>query len=232
MIDIIGANIGKFFDPLTLAMVLGSVLVMAWVQNGRSSLGLSFMALFRCSRDPFAESGENATFMCRRIDFVLREDGLFGLERVQSEDFFVRRVIAQLLNAKDAKTFEEWARLEENSVQKKQNVPATYWSSASDIAPAIGLIGTIMGLIQLFATGIDPLKMGPAMSFTLLTSLYGLFVSHIIAYPIHVRLRARAEILNSYRAAVVQHAISIAKRELVTIGPVHFSPAQPLRATG
>ncbi len=230
--DIIGANIGKFFDPLTLAIVLGSVLVMAWVQNGRTSFGISFMALLHCGRDPFADSGENATFTCRRIDFVLREDGLVGLERVRSEDAFVRRVIAQLLNAKDAKTFEEWARLEENKVQKKQNIPARYWSSASDIAPAIGLIGTIMGLIQLFATGIDPLKMGPAMSFTLLTSLYGLFVSHIIAFPIHVRLKARAEILNAYRAAVVQHSIAIAKRELITIGPVHFSPAQPLRAAG
>ncbi len=230
--DIIWTNIGKFFDPLTLAMVLGSVLIMAWVQNGRTSFGLSFMALLNCGRDPFAESGENATFTCRRIDFVLREDGFVGLERVRSEDIFVRRVIAELLNAKDAKTFEEWARLEENKVQKNQNIPATYWSSASDIAPAIGLIGTIMGLIQLFATGIDPLKMGPAMSFTLLTSLYGLFVSHIIAFPIHVRLRARAEILNAYRAAVVQHTIAIAKRELITIGPVHFSPAQPLRAAG
>lgn len=230
--DIIWTNIGKFFDPLTLAMVLGSVLIMAWVQNGRTSFGLSFMALLNCGRDPFADSGENSTFTCRRINFVLREDGFVGLERVRSEDTFVRRVIAELLNAKDAKTFEEWARLEENKVQKNQNIPATYWSSASDIAPAIGLIGTIMGLIQLFATGIDPLKMGPAMSFTLLTSLYGLFVSHIIAFPIHVRLQARAEILNAYRAAVVQHTIAIAKRELITIGPVHFSPAQPLRAAG
>ena len=58
---------------------------------------------------------------------------------------------------------------------KKQNMSLQpIWNSASEIAPAIGLIGTIIGLIQLFATGIDPLKMGPAMSFTLLTSLYGL----------------------------------------------------------
>ncbi|QTD55442.1 MotA/TolQ/ExbB proton channel family protein [Parasphingorhabdus cellanae] len=232
MSDIISANIGKFFDPLTLAMVLSSVLVMAWIQNGRTSLWVSFAALLNCGRDPFAESGENATFMCRRIDFALRENGLVGLERVTSEDPFVRRLIAQLLNGKDAKTFEEWAHLEAYIVQKKQTMAATYWSSVSDIAPAIGLMGTVIGLIQLFATGIDPLKMGPAMSFTLLTSLYGLFIANIVAYPIYVRLQARAEILNAYRAAVVQHTVAIAKRELLTIGPVHFSPAQPLRATG
>ncbi len=230
--DILLSNMGRFFDPLLFALVLGGVLLMAWVQNGRASFYRAFAALGHCSRDPFAESGENATFMCRRIDFVLREQGLVGLEKVRSEDAFVTCVIAELLNAKDAKTFEEWARLQQSIVQKKQDITATYWSAASEIAPAIGLIGTILGLIQLFATGIDPMKMGPAMSFTLLTSLYGLFVSHIIAFPIYVRLHARAEILNNYRAAVVQHAIAIAKRELVILGPVHFSPAKPLKAAG
>lgn len=228
--DAILSNAGRFFDPLSFSLVLGSVLIMAWVQNGRASFGLAFAALLHSGRDPFAESGENATFMCRRIDFVLREQGFVGLERVRSQDAFVSRVVAQLLNAKEAKTFEEWARLEEHAVQKKQDITATYWSAASEIAPAIGLIGTIMGLIQLFATGIDPLKMGPAMSFTLLTSLYGLFVSNIIAFPIYVRLHARAEVLNTYRAAVVQHTIAIAKRELLILGPVHFSPQERLRA--
>ena len=224
--DILLANVGRFFDPLLFGIVLGAVLIMAWVQNGRTSLLLSFMALGNCRRDPFAESGENSTYMCRRIDFVLREQGIVGLERVRSQDAFITRVIGRLMTAKDAKTFEEWVRLEEHAVKKKQNITGTYWNSASEIAPAIGLIGTIIGLIQLFATGIDPLKMGPAMSFTLLTSLYGLFVSHIIAHPIFARLDARAEILNSYRAAVVQHTISIAKRELLVSGPVHFSPAK------
>ncbi len=230
--EIILTSLGRFFDPLLFVLVLGSVLILAWIQNGRDSFLLAFAALLNSSRDPFAESGENATFMCRRIDFVLREKGFVGLERVRSEDSFVTRVIARLLNSKDAKDFEEWARLEEHAVHKKQTVTATYWNSASEIAPAIGLIGTIIGLIQLFATGIDPLKMGPAMSITLLTSLYGLFVSHIIAFPIYVRLQARADILEAYRAAVVQHAIAIAKRELLVLGPVHFSPAKPLKATG
>ncbi|GAB5486477.1 MAG: hypothetical protein Pars2KO_00470 [Parasphingorhabdus sp.] len=227
--DILFANIGRFFDPLLFGIVLGGVLIMAWIQNGRSSFLLSFIALKSCSRDPFADSGENSTYMRRRIDFVLREDGLPGLERVNSQDAFVSRILGRLLNSKDAKTFEEWARLEEHAVEKKQNVPATFWNSASEIAPAIGLIGTIIGLIQLFATGIDPLKMGPAMSFTLLTSLYGLFVSHIIAHPIFVRLQARADVLNEYRSAVVQHAIAIAKREFPASGPVHFVPADVSR---
>jgi len=228
--DIVFNNIGRFFDPLLFGLVLGCVLIMAWIQNGRPSFGLAFAALSALGRDPFAESGENATFMCRRIDFALREQGFAGLERVKSEDAFVTRLIAELVNSNDAKTFGEWARLQRNMAQKKLDMAATYWNAAAEIAPAIGLIGTIIGLIQLFATGIDPLKMGPAMSFTMLTSLYGLFISHIIAFPIHVRLHARAEILNAYRAAVVQHAIAIAQRELVILTPVHFSPAKPARA--
>ncbi|WP_211051275.1 MotA/TolQ/ExbB proton channel family protein [Parasphingorhabdus halotolerans] len=137
------------------------------------------------------------------------------------------RILNYLANAKDAKDYEEWVRLEEHSAETKQNSTADYWFSAAEIAPAIGLIGTITGLIQLFATGIDPLKMGPAMSFTLLTSLYGLFVSHIIAFPIYMRLHTRAEILNGYRSKIVQHTINIAGIELASVGRVHFVPANP-----
>ncbi|HEY9092297.1 MotA/TolQ/ExbB proton channel family protein [Parasphingorhabdus sp.] len=227
--DVLG-KFGQLFDPLIFGVVLGCVLVMAWIQNGKSSFGLAFAALPHCGREPFAESGENATFMCRRIDFMLREQGFVGLEQLHSEDPFITRMIGELVNAKDAKTFEEWARLQCNIAKKKQDLAASFWSAASEIAPAIGLIGTIIGLIQLFATGIDPLKMGPAMSLTLLTSLYGMFISHIIAFPIHMRLKARAEILNTYRAALAEHMIAVAKRELVKLTPVHFSPAKPLRA--
>ncbi|MGB5723142.1 MAG: MotA/TolQ/ExbB proton channel family protein, partial [Parasphingorhabdus sp.] len=141
----------------------------------------------------------------------------------------VLRILGYLVNAKDSKSFEEWVRLEEHAAETRQNISASYWFSAAEIAPAIGLIGTITGLIQLFATGIDPLKMGPAMSFTLLTSLYGLFISHIIAFPIYVRLHSRAEILNAYRSKVVLHTINIANLELADVAPVHFVPVKPTK---
>lgn len=223
--DILLTNIWRFFDPAVFGIVLASVLILAWVQNGRRSIIRGFSALGRSGRDPFEETGENSTFMCRRMDFTLRQQGLIGLETLHSEDKFVARILNFLVNAKDAKSFEEWVRLEEHSAETSQNLAAGYWHSVAEIAPAIGLIGTITGLIQLFATGIDPLKMGPAMSFTLLTSLYGLLISHIIAFPIHVRLHSRAEILNDYRSKVVQHAIAVAKAELTSLEPVHFVPA-------
>lgn len=224
--DILLTNIWRFFDPLLFCLVSGGVFTLAWVQNGMPSLALALTALAKSSRDPFAESGENSTFMCRRIDFTVREQGFQALEAVHSQDDFVGQIMVRLINAQDAKSFEEWARLEQHVAQKKLNMAATYWNSAAEVAPAIGLIGTIIGLIQLFAIGIDPLKMGPAMSFTLLTSLYGLFISHIIAYPIYVRLHARAEVLNQYRSAVVHHVIALAKREFNDTGPVHFSPVK------
>lgn len=227
--DILLTNIWRFFDPMLFGLVLGCVLIMAWVQNGRRSIVRAVAALANWGRDPFEDSGENATYMCRRIDFTLREQGLSGLETVRSQDAFVLRILGYLANAKDSKSFEEWVRLEEHFAETKQNMSASYWFSAAEIAPAIGLIGTITGLIQLFATGIDPLKMGPAMSFTLLTSLYGLFISHIIAFPIYVRLHSRAEILNAYRSKVVQHTIDIATLELAAVAPVHFVPANPTK---
>ena len=215
----------RFVDPVLFGAVLGAVLIMAWFQNGDGSLSRSLAALVYFSRDPFDNTGENSTFMCRRIDFVLRDEGWVGLERLRCRDKFVGKIIAALVAAQNAKDFEEGARQEAHRMEKIESTPGQFWSAVSEIAPAIGLIGTIIGLIQLFAKGIDPMAMGPAMSFTLLTSLYGLFISHIIAHPIQSRLTARADMLNAYRNEVVEHLIVIARKEVETYEPVHFSPA-------
>ena len=98
--DILLTNIWRFFDPMLFGVVLGCVLIMAWIQNGRQSIVRAFAALANSGRNPFEESGENAIFICRRIDFTLREQGLSGLETVRSEDAFVVRILGFLVDAK------------------------------------------------------------------------------------------------------------------------------------
>ena len=56
-----------------------------------------------------------------------------------------------------------------------------FWLSVADTAPALGMAGTIIGLIAMFAAMDDPASIGPAMALALLTTLYGLVIANIIA---------------------------------------------------
>ena len=65
---------------------------------------------------------------------------------------------------------------------------AMMWRSWADIAPAMGMIGTLVGLVGMLQNMSDPKAIGPAMAIALLTTLYGAFFANVLAKPIAEKL--------------------------------------------
>jgi chemotaxis protein MotA len=61
----------------------------------------------------------------------------------------------------------------------------------ADVAPAMGMIGTLIGLVAMLSNMDDPKSIGPAMAVALLTTLYGAFLANVIAIPIASKLKLR-----------------------------------------
>jgi len=61
----------------------------------------------------------------------------------------------------------------------------------ADVAPAMGMIGTLIGLVAMLSNMDDPKSIGPAMAVALLTTLYGAFLANVIAIPIASKLALR-----------------------------------------
>jgi chemotaxis protein MotA len=70
---------------------------------------------------------------------------------------------------------------------------ATIFKGMGDIAPAMGMIGTLIGLVAMLSNMDDPKSIGPAMAVALLTTLYGAFLANIICLPMAVKLGNRAQ---------------------------------------
>lgn len=104
-------------------------------------------------------------------------------------------------------------RDELNAHLAEQRGNAQFFRRAADVAPAMGLIGTLVGLIQMMGSLNDPAAIGPAMAIALLTTLYGAILANMILSPIATKIERDAEqqaaILNLYRAG----AASICRRE-------------------
>ena len=62
-----------------------------------------------------------------------------------------------------------------------------------DVAPAMGMIGTLVGLVAMLSNMDDPKSIGPAMAVALLTTLYGAMLANLICLPISVKLGHRAD---------------------------------------
>ncbi|MFT6275600.1 MAG: chemotaxis protein MotA [Halioglobus sp.] len=68
---------------------------------------------------------------------------------------------------------------------------AKVFSATGDVAPAMGMIGTLIGLVQMLSNMSDPKSIGPAMAVALLTTLYGAMLATVIAIPIADKLTLR-----------------------------------------
>jgi chemotaxis protein MotA len=68
---------------------------------------------------------------------------------------------------------------------------AKVFSATADVAPAMGMIGTLIGLVQMLSNMSDPKSIGPAMAVALLTTLYGAIIANMIAMPIADKLTLR-----------------------------------------
>ena len=75
---------------------------------------------------------------------------------------------------------------------ERHRAAAEMWTGMAEIAPAMGMIGTLIGLVQMFTAMRDPKTIGAAMAVALLTTLYGAIVACLIATPVAARLKRHA----------------------------------------
>ncbi|MEA1868289.1 MAG: flagellar motor protein PomA [Thermodesulfobacteriota bacterium] len=124
---------------------------------------------------------------------VARKKGLIGLEEhtdIQNE--FFKKGIQMVVDGHDPelvhKTLSKDIYLTLERHEQGQNI----FKAIGDVAPAMGMIGTLIGLVQMMSNMDDPKQIGPAMAVALLTTLYGAIIANTIALPIANKLAIRS----------------------------------------
>jgi chemotaxis protein MotA len=90
---------------------------------------------------------------------------------------------------------------------------AEVWAGAAEVAPAMGMVGTLIGLARMFATMSDPTAIGGAMAIALLATLYGALLANLVFMPIANRLRAQGRNEAFERARIEAPLVALAARE-------------------
>ncbi|STO99006.1 Chemotaxis protein MotA [Grimontia hollisae] len=76
---------------------------------------------------------------------------------------------------------------------ERHDAGAQFYTALADVAPAMGMIGTLIGLVAMLSNMDDPKAIGPAMAVALLTTLYGAMLANMVAIPIANKLRLRKD---------------------------------------
>ncbi|RUO75287.1 flagellar motor protein PomA [Idiomarina seosinensis] len=122
-----------------------------------------------------------------------RKGGFLALEEAEISNRFFRKGIDMLVDGHDAEVVKQTLSKDIQMSFSRHEEGARFFTVLADIAPAMGMIGTLIGLVGMLANMDDPKAIGPAMAVALLTTLYGAFLANVIAIPIKNKLMLRAE---------------------------------------
>jgi chemotaxis protein MotA len=201
------------FDPLTLAAMLVGIAAVALFQNGVSAMGGAMAALrLLLTADP-ARDRDAARAAMLKIDQVAQLRGLSCTDRVKTANIFLTEAARKLANSERTDMFELWAAQSLADRAQRHGAVHKAWLSIADAAPALGMAGTIIGLVGMFAAMDDPAKLGPSMALALLTTFYGVVIANIIAAPVAARLADLSERELAWQREVADRMLAIARRE-------------------
>lgn len=212
-------EISRFLDPVSLLIVFGGAIAVAILRTTRADAGRAFRALGQLFHaDPEADAMA-AIVAVGKIEKLTEIRSLACVDRIKTAERFLRRAVRRLAQAQTAEAFERWARHDLTERARRHQGAISYWRSMAEAAPAMGMIGTVAGLIQMFAALDDVAKIGPAMALAMLTTLYGIILANVIASPIASRLERLSEAELAWQREALDRLLHIAQSELAPVAP-------------
>lgn len=150
------------------------------------------------------------------ITMIARKSGLLALGAVENEtkkDKLLQQAVQMVTDGYTGDDIERILTQEREAVLERHRRTASIARRGAEVAPAMGLIGTLVGLVQMLADLQNPDNIGPAMALALLTTFYGAILGTVILAPIAAKLERNSSDEAMIRSLVLIAMSSIARQE-------------------
>ena len=126
---------------------------------------------------------------------IARKEGLLSLEEAATDldDEFLKKGILLIVDGTDPELVRAIMETELISVEGRHKSKISFWESVGSMGPAWGMIGTLVGLVNMLQNMSDPDSIGPSMSTALITTLYGSLLANWICAPVASKLKSNNE---------------------------------------
>ncbi|MGL4446712.1 flagellar motor protein PomA [Shewanella sp.] len=127
-----------------------------------------------------------------------RKGGFLALEEAQISNSFMQKAVDMLVDGHDGEVVRSALEKDISLTEERHRTGIAIFRAFGDVGPAMGMIGTLVGLVAMLSNMSDPKSIGPAMAVALLTTLYGAVIANMVCIPIadKLTLRMAEEMLN------------------------------------
>jgi chemotaxis protein MotA len=208
MAMILGGDLGMFLNiPSVLIVVVGSIFaVMMKFELGQ------FLGAVKVAAKAFSfKMSKPETIIEEVVELagLARKGGLLSLEGKEVSDDFLGKGIQLLVDGHDPDVVRTLMSKELKQASERHTIGIDIFKAIGDVAPAMGMIGTLIGLVAMLANMDDPKTIGPAMAVALLTTLYGAMMATMFALPVGDKLTLRKDEEDRLKSMIIDALLAI-----------------------
>lgn len=204
------AGIMIFFDPASIAITVGgslaSVLITVSMDDFKK-IGKVFIQSFKENKSNGIDTISRFSILSKRA----RRDGLLSLEDeiAKVEDNFLKKGLQMVVDGIEPEVIREILELEISEMEDRHLTGAALYATWGSYAPAFGMIGTLVGLIQMLVSLEDASLIATGMSKALITTFYGSLLANLFCNPVAGNLQRKSVKEAKSREMMVEGVLAI-----------------------
>ncbi len=187
-----GSPLSIFIDIPSIAVVGGGVVastLIKWpLELVKSTVAIFMKSIFFSSADPKAMIEE-----IQKLAETARRESVFALEKVPVADKFLKKAVTLAADNRPPEVITSILSLEIAAMEERHAKGIEILEGMGADGPAFGMIGTLIGLVQMLQNMSDPSSIGPAMAVALLTTFYGSVLANVFTIPVATKLKQRSK---------------------------------------
>jgi chemotaxis protein MotA len=204
----LGSGALVFINAPSLMIVLGGTIAVVMM---RFTLG-QFIGSIKTATKAFlykSESPEELITTVVELATIARKEGLLALEGQEITNPVLATGIRMLVDGHESAVVKKALSTEMNETVSRHRIGQDIFKQIGDAGPAMGMIGTLVGLVQMLSNMSDPKSIGPAMAVALLTTLYGAMLANMFALPVSDKLSLRSAEEQMNKNIIIESVIGI-----------------------
>lgn len=186
----LGASPLVFINPISLLVVIGGSLLIVLSQMSLTEARKAIAAAAKAFKSDLPDNASTIDEMLE-LAKTARKNGLLALEDHETSSPFLTKGLQMLADGYAPDVLKEVLDKERLLTLERNRAGTRAFTLLGEVAPAMGMTGTLIGLVDMLSNMDDPSSIGPAMAVALLTTLYGVLIANIIANPIAEKLELR-----------------------------------------
>ncbi|MTI00104.1 motility protein A [Roseibium sp. RKSG952] len=187
----IGGSFAQFIDLPAVLIVFGGASAATLVRFQLSDITTAFKTGSRVALAGKSTTPRDLIAEIAHLGEIVRKTGPLGLENVDVSDPVLAKGVQYIADGYEQAFIRESMERERDLQLSRLSEGRRVFKALGDSAPAFGMIGTLIGLVQMLANMDDPAAIGPSMAVALLTTLYGALLANVVFLPLVDKLDAK-----------------------------------------